>query len=172
MKFTDIKQVNLARYAVDQGWADLRRTISRYVTEYKLDLDPEFQRGYIWTEVQKIQFVEWGLRGGFSGMDIFFNCPGWMHGFHRPMVLVDGKQRIDAVLAFLGNKIPAYGLLHSQYEGELSWTSPSFRFHVADLDDPKEVLEWYVALNTGGTQHTDTEIAKVKQMIKDLENKC
>ena len=42
------------------------------------------------------------LRGGASGMNIYTNCPGWMSGSHGDFVLVDGKQRVDAVCKFLG----------------------------------------------------------------------
>ncbi len=39
-------------------------------------------------------------------------------------------------------------------------------FQVNDLLTREEVLQWYIDLNTGGTDHTDEEINRVKEMLK------
>lgn len=36
------------------------------------------------------------------------------------------------------------------------------------LDSEKEILEWYIDMNSGGTPHTDEEIEIVKNMINVL----
>lgn len=36
------------------------------------------------------------------------------------------------------------------------------------LDDAKEVLQWYVDMNAGGTPHTSEEIERVKKMIQEF----
>ena len=41
--------------------------------------------------------------------------------------------------------------------------------NVNDLKTEKEVLQWYVDMNVGGTPHTDEEIEKVKKMIQELD---
>ena len=41
--------------------------------------------------------------------------------------------------------------------------------NVNDLKTEKEVLQWYVDMNAGGTPHTNEEIERVKRMIKELE---
>ncbi len=40
--------------------------------------------------------------------------------------------------------------------------------NVNDLKTEKEVLQWYVDMNAGGTPHTDKEIERVKRMIEQL----
>ncbi len=37
-----------------------------------------------------------------------------------------------------------------------------------DLRTEKEVLQWYVDMNSGGTPHTSEEIERVKRMIEQL----
>lgn len=37
-----------------------------------------------------------------------------------------------------------------------------------DLKTEKEVLQWYIDMNAGGTQHTSDEIQRVKDMISKL----
>jgi len=88
------------------------------------------------------------------------------------MVIVDGKQRINAVLDFLNNKIKAFGYYHSEYEGKFISTSCMFDVYVADLKHKKDVLQWYIDMNTGGTTHTSDEIIFVKSLLHNLnENK-
>ena len=105
--------------------------------------------------------------GGGSGKDIYFNCKGWMGSFDGPMVLVDGQQRINAVLDFLNNKVKAFGYFYDEYTDKLNSIDQDFIFYVNNLSDYKDVLRWYLALNTGGTIHTKEEIDKVKKMLKE-----
>lgn len=36
------------------------------------------------------------------------------------------------------------------------------------LESKKEILEWYVDMNSGGTPHTNDEIERVRKMIQEL----
>lgn len=40
--------------------------------------------------------------------------------------------------------------------------------NVNDLKTEKEVLQWYVDMNAGGTIHASDEIERVKKMIQEL----
>lgn len=54
MKFSEIpKLTRSASYRVHQSWKYLDETLERYQSEEysaKLDIDPEFQRGHVWTK--------------------------------------------------------------------------------------------------------------------------
>ena len=41
--------------------------------------------------------------------------------------------------------------------------------HVNNLKTKKEVLQWYIDMNAGGTPHTTKEIERVKKLIDNLE---
>ena len=174
MDFRDIKTLPRSNYKVDIAWSwgsdcgvgGLKGQIDEYIKQ-GLNMDPDFQRGYVWTMRQKIDFVEWGLIGGSSGMAIYFNHPGWMNSWDGDFVLVDGKQRIDAVLGFLNNKVKAFGRLFKDFSGKMDPLTARFAFHICDLRTKREVLEWYIMMNTGGTQHQPEEIEKVKMLIKN-----
>ena len=73
MKFTDIPQLltNKANYKVDVGFKYFSKTINQYIEEYGLILNPEFQRGHVWTEEQQEKYIEYVLKGGTSGKEIF-----------------------------------------------------------------------------------------------------
>lgn len=170
MKFSEIPQLTRsATYRVHQSWKDLEHVIERYQREEfsaKLDIDPEFQRGHVWTEKQQIAYIEFKLKGGEGSELLFFNCIGWMQNFKGPFVLVDGKQRLNAVLRFMRNEIPVFGGHYlKDFEDNMSSMHPCFIFCVNDLPNMKMVLQWYLELNSGGTPHTKEELDKVKKMI-------
>ncbi len=156
-------------YAVDIAWSELERNIERFITQYDLQMNPDFQRGNVWTPSQQSRYVEFMLKGGESGKSIYFNHPGWMKSFKGDFVLVDGLQRITAVRAFLKNEIKAYDRTYSQLlEGMPYDRAPydyGFKFHVATLRTRAEVLQWYLDFNSGGTVHAQSEIERVKELL-------
>lgn len=175
MKFKDIPQfTRSANYAVDVGWDFIETQLSHWndpsdKPQARINLDPDFQRTHVWTEDQQRRYVEFILRGGHSSKDIQFNCTGWMGSFEGPFVLVDGKQRLEAARKFMRNELPIFdGNYFKDFEDRLRITSASFRFHVNNLKNHREVLQWYLDLNTGGTPHTNDEIEKVKEMLKNI----
>jgi hypothetical protein len=100
-------------------------------------------------------------------MDILFNCPGFHVGELGTMELVDGKQRISAVLGFLANEFPILGEhFSSDFTDEMDIIRQRFRFHVNDLTSRRDVLQWYLDLNSGGTVHTETDLEKVRRLIE------
>jgi hypothetical protein len=172
-RFQDIPQFTRhAGYAVDVSWGFLLKYYEEHVDSYKLDTNPDFQRGYVWTPIQKVRYVEFILRGGQTGRDIYLNSPFWNShstppkNLYNEYVLVDGKQRLDAVLGFLRNELQVFGGSYRQdYTDNMRLTGPSFKWHVNDLKSRAEVLQWYLDLNTGGTVHSEDEILKVQAML-------
>lgn len=41
--------------------------------------------------------------------------------------------------------------------------------NVNDLKSEREVLQWYIDMNAGGTPHTTEEIERVKKLINKLK---
>lgn len=164
-RFHDVPQfITGGSYMVNVGLKELPRTLARYVLTYGLDLNPDFQRGNVWTETQKIRYIEYLLRGGRSGRAIYINDPSWNYDSLPTcqMVIVDGKQRIDAALAFLSDEFQVFGSYFSEFTDSLRITHCNFEWNVNDLQTREEVLQWYLDMNVGGTVHSDEEIDKVR----------
>ena len=77
-------------YRTNVEWNHLEHTLSRWEDREggltALDLNPDFQRGHVWTPEQQTKYIEYVLSGGTSGKDIYFNCNGWQGSYKGPFV--------------------------------------------------------------------------------------
>lgn len=154
------------RYVVDVDVESVKYHIERYQEKHGLQLNPDFQRGHVWSEEQQISFMEFLFRGGVIP-PIRFNHNNWMafKPTGNEMVCVDGLQRITAILKFMDNKLPIFGgYLKDDIEG-IHYSDYYVRFSVNNIKNRSEVLTWYVELNEGGTPHSKEEIERVKKLI-------
>lgn len=169
--FSDIPRlIDRGSYSVHVGLSFLERHLQAWAEEFPggLDLNPDFQRGHVWTEAQQIAFVEYALRGGLEASSnvLLFNCSDWNEGCKAPIVIVDGLQRLTALLRFLNDEIPAFGRLKSEYKGSISVTGARVEVHVNSLKTRSEVLQWYLELNSGGIAHSSDEIERVRHLLE------
>jgi len=164
--FQKIPQITQANYKIDVFWLHFEEQIKQMSDGVELVIEPEFQRAHVWTDEQRTKYIEWILRGGKSGKDILWNCAGWMGKFTGPLYLVDGLQRITAVRKFLNNEIPVFGTLYKDFSSKPNMLRCGFIFYVNDLKNYTDVLKWYLAINSGGTIHTEEEIEKVKILLE------
>ena len=44
----------------------------------------------------------------------------------------------------------------------------SIKVNINNLKSEKEVLQWYIDMNAGGTPHSSEEIDRVRKMIKKI----
>jgi len=172
-KFKDIPQfTDCGNYHADYPIDRLVSYIESEQEEMGLQLNPDFQRGQVWTEAQQVAFVEILLRGGRSGRDLYLNCPSWRiqvpAGAYNDYVCVDGLQRITAISRFIHDEIKVFGSYFSEYTDKLHLLHCTMRVHVNDLRTRHDVLNWYLEMNSGGTPHSKEEL----QRIQDLLDNC
>ncbi len=168
-RFRDIPQfTSFGSYYVNMGPEYLiEHVCGDWVNELGLQLNPDFQRAHVWTQEQQIAYVTYFLRGGKSGRELYFNHPGWMGSFKGgDFVLVDGKQRIEAIRAFLADEFEVFGSCYSEFTDRIRLTDGTFIVHVNDLKTRAEVLQWYIEMNSGGVVHTNEEIEKVQRLLE------
>lgn len=144
--------------------------ISQWQKEEGLDVDPDFQRLHVWSESQQSAWLEFMFRGGKTGRVLYFNNPGWnsfSDGSYREFLLVDGKQRLEAIRRFYANEIKVFGHYKDQFSDELDMLRQSrMLLNVNDLPSRADVLRWYIEFNAGGTPHTADEIAKAVDLLR------
>jgi hypothetical protein len=175
LAFRDIPSFTRScNHDVTMEWEYFTKWVKNEKEECSLELDPWFQRGYVWTKAQQIAYIEYILRGGVSGRDIYFNNPVFHQGYTNPgplgYVCVDGLQRITAVQGFINNQVPIFGDNYFRdFDGYLRGVRASFNVNINDLKTEKELLTWYYEMNSGGTVHTEEDLARVKERLIELE---
>lgn len=166
MRFADIPEFPRAHYEIDVSLRELLWHLDSWAEKYNLTMEQDYQRQHVWTEAQQVAYVEYLLRGGEVGKVIIVNAPGWGKGKVKKVEVVDGKQRLTAMKRFMTNEIKVFGHLYSEYEDKLNYML-GFRWRVVDLDR-LGILNLYLSLNGGGTQHTKNELGRVEK-LRDLE---
>jgi hypothetical protein len=160
----------------------------RYLPEYiqgrdgepGWNLSPDYQRDHVWTQRQKELFVGHYLEGGlippiyvqrYEGPQHFpeGGLEGWLA---LPCEVIDGKQRLQALLDWIEGKIEAEVTCGDR----IKWSDldivdkrglPDVKVDLSRIDR----LRFYLRLNRGGSIHTDAEIDKVRSLLKTAEGK-
>jgi len=141
-----------------------------------INLDPDYQRGHVWTVEQQQAFVGHMLEGGATPMVILNRDSSCVDVDE----VVDGKQRITAVAAWIKGEIAAE--LTDGIHVYLSDFSDDDQRKIMGLGGPNmdcsyvmlarpDVLRLYLRLNRGGTVHTKEEINRVRALLTEDDSK-
>lgn len=121
-----------------------------------MNLSPSYQRGSVWTTEQQENFMGHLLQGGEVLPLIFQRVPDCGNA-----EVVDGKQRCEAILAWLDGRIAArldsgYLLGRADVTGGLNRIDIKVRY----INLPWAArVRYYARLNAAGTPHTKEQIA-------------
>ena len=158
------------RYSLDRFVEQIEQWENGIDTDVKLDINPDFQRGHVWTENQQILFIESILRGGAkNARTIYLNHPNWMRTnskTYNEFVCVYGLQRYTTIKKFMNNEIKVLGYYYKEFTGRLRMMHDMY-INVNDLPSKKDVLRWYLEMNSCGTVHTQEEIDRVKKLLEE-----
>lgn len=163
-----------SNYKVNFRIQDIPEQLKELKKSYGLETNPYFQRDLCWTIEQKQKYIEHLLRGGLTGRDFYVNFPDWMHSNNTKelktrevMVLVDGQQRLNAICEFVDDKFTVFdGYFYSDFQ-HIGMQESMINWHVNDLKDDNEILQWYIDLNETGVAHTKEELERVRKLIKE-----
>lgn len=169
-KFQDIPKFPRAYYRVDVSLKYLPEQLEQWDRkETPLILDPEWQRGHVWSKDQQISYMEYILKGGTTGKEFYFNCSSWSGMYNTPIYCVDGLQRLTAAKAFLNNEIPVFNSFYKEFEDRLRMIDNTFSFNMLNLKNKKELLGVYINFNSGGTPHNPEELKRVQKMLDNTD---
>ena len=173
------KLMDKSSYEINVSFKQIECTLKEFEEDYGLELNPDFQRGHVWTEEQQIAYVEFILRGGNSANIIYFNCPDFVMGSCEriknadklPMQCLDGLQRLTAIRKFLNNKLPIFnGNYLNDFEDEDNiLRMHPIKFNVNNLQTKRDIIKWYIDYNSAGTYHSKEEIDRVKKLLEECK---
>lgn len=174
-----IRPLRTASYECDFDFRHLHKSLDDLASDWGgLDLNPDFQRGHVWSPDQQRHYIENILRGvvSTSGFLVQFNCPNWDDDQYagdlpRGFQCIDGLQRITAVLGFMHGLVMPFGLTASELDNSrFSTRGAKYRLRVAvhNFQNKADLLQHYLDLNAGGTPHSMEEIERVMKMRNAL----
>lgn len=177
-----INPVPKSEHAFDVEIKEIKDNLNRFKKNYGLDLEPDFQRGHVWTRQQQIAYCEALIRDalGSSAKIITFNCAAFAGNVKSKnsdlgdeVVCMDGLQRLTAVQAFVDGEFKVF----QDYEGGVdldffnnsrySLRNKSLRFEFFFFQRKRQILQYYLAFNKGGTVHSESEISRVTEMLEN-----
>lgn len=115
---------------------------------------PPFQRPPVWTRAQQVRFIESCWMGLPIGVFIFNRTNDAGGRFEN--WLLDGQQRVTAVLAYMADEFQVYGHSFSELtevDHRIWDMSTSFPCKITNINDEAMLREVYDRLAYGGTPH-------------------
>lgn len=175
MPIRDIQRlVPDCRYQVDIPVSSTKSNLA----QFKVSLNPEYQRGHVWTREQQEKYVGALLEMPESMCSIILNDCNPSKG-SIPVgtsEVVDGKQRLTAIVAWLDGEIDAacpcgervvFSSL-DEIDRRVVGISTCLRWKWVKLDRV-EVMRYYLRLNDGGTIHSHEELDRVRGLVDAAE---
>lgn len=178
-----VRPVPDSPFSVEVGVKRITTTLADWATDYgRVERVPDFQRGHVWTPAQQQAYIEAFMRGtlGDQLRTLTFNCPqfGVRHQFsdmQAPRDLpdglqcLDGLQRLTALEAWMAGTVQPFGLSLADLAGtgfdpRRGAMAYAVRISVFAFQTRAEVLDYYLAINTGGTVHAPEELARVRTL--------
>lgn len=176
-----IRPLRHASYKVDVPLARIEGMLEEYAKDAKtmggtLEINPDFQRGHVWTRDKQEAYIE-NLFRGLAPATLRFNCAGWQGlkktGDLNPgdIVCIDGLQRLTAVREFMAGNITVFGGKTAQDLKGSSFDpsrSTSWRISVEMFEIPTraELLQFYLDINRGGVVHAPEELERVEGLLQ------
>ena len=112
-----------------------------------LDADPPWQRGYVWSRGQQQQYLAYVAAHGESTITV--NEQFTRYGEDSPAQIIDGKQRLNAMIAFIRNEIPLPdGSYFRDFEDSPAHDANGIRTQMLSLKTERAQLEWYINMNS------------------------
>ncbi len=154
--------------------------LSILMKQYKefggIDLNPEYQRDHVWDLENKIKLID----SIFNNVDIgkfllisrTFENGKQSGNFYE---VVDGKQRITALLEFYENRFQYNGYYYKDLCNEDQRHFTNYTVGVMMLDEKQIneelILKYFLMVNIGGIPQDEGHIKKVEERYKTLTSK-
>ena len=176
--YEEVRPMIRPRSACHYRVGEIENTISIFVDDCsrhggRFDLEPDFQRGHVWDEGKQIAYVESFMRHT-APATFKFNCATYndfvQKGDLNPddMVCIDGLQRITALRRFVAGEIKVFGHDCAYFNDtpfSMQRMNYTFIMEIFTFTHKKDLLQFYIDLNSGGVVHTQEEIERVRKMM-------
>ena len=153
--------------------SQITSTVASFLREYSIDtydFDPFYQRELVWTMDQKEAFIKALLLDKTDVRPIFLDNA--KYGSHEYEIL-DGKQRLNAIISYIKNEFPVDGLYYSDLNRTDTYqlmNTPMVYTLVKYYTDkgqvalsPEQKVELFLQVNQYGQHVSDEHLAHIKE---------
>lgn len=143
---------------------DVSSLIHRYFYHRGIDMDPPYQRGFVWTDKQKEELLDSIFNYIDIGKFVFVRLP-YEPGSYNYQIL-DGKQKLKTIVDFYTDQVKYKGFYYSELPWEMKYVFYNKSVSVGEVSDrtydESLIKEYFIKLNTSGTPMSKEHLDKIK----------
>lgn len=147
--------------------------IESYVISFGVDFNPSYQRDLVWDLADEQKLIESVFNRVDIGKFVFIHLG---YGSEIMYEILDGRQRLTALYRFYTDQFQYKGYYYSELPWKLKYTFENTAVAVACTNKSnlkeKDILNYFLKLNTSGKPMSKEHIDKIEaryKMLKDGE---
>ena len=144
--------------------------IVRLALEGNLDLDPDYQREYVWSSKDQELLINSIFEGIEIGKFAMVHLE-YKEGSNLLYEILDGKQRVTTLVLFITDQFKYKGKYFSELASEDRVYFMDYNITLGETRSElseKEKREYFLRLNTRGVEQTSAHLEKVKKQLSKL----
>jgi Protein of unknown function DUF262 len=135
---------------------------------FGLDLDPDYQRDHVWSIEDKVSLIDSIFNHIDIGKFVYVYLEWAENDGKYAYEVLDGKQRIRAILDFYEDKFPYKGKYFSELSNRDHDHFDGYQISYAEIRNAtrEQKLRYFLKLNTGGHIMSKEHLEKVREMLE------
>ena len=142
----------------------LSSLIHKYFNHRGVDMNPTYQRGFVWTDKQKEELLDSIFNFIDIGKFVFVRLPYEPDSYSYQ--ILDGKQKLKTIIDFYTDQFKYKGFYYSELPWEMKNVFYNKNISVGEVSDrtydENLIKEYFIKLNTSGTPMSKEHLDKIK----------
>jgi len=160
---TDREFAQDRKFRMVQSERDISGLLSMVHCDYAgVDFTPDYQRDYVWTDDDKVKLIDSIFNNITIGLFVFAKLAYTDNA--KGYEIIDGKQRLTALVDFFEDRFTYQGLFFSQLSNRDMQHFENYGASIGILHEPteKEKLAAFLAVNTFGRVMDEKHLESVR----------
>lgn len=134
---------------------------------YGLDLDPEYQRGYVWNNEDEVALIDSIFNNCDIGKFVFINKDCDDNFCYE---ILDGKQRVNTILRFFEGRFAYKGYLFNDLSKLDRYKFKNFNISIAEIRNASQemIYQYFLKANKTGKVMDKEHLEKVENLLFNL----
>jgi hypothetical protein len=139
---------------------------------FGIDMNPDYQRGYVWDLEDKLKLIDTIFKDGKIGLFVLNKLPYKDVG--PSAEIVDGKQRLTAIIEFMEDKFVYQGYKWSELHFGDREKLNSHLVELAELNEANKetILKTFLKINRTGKPMDPSHLDKIEKMLESLKEEA